>query len=235
MSPIGSGTSKIHDTHRWRFGFNAAGRDWPFPDGCAFIATGSWPTDSSSPLFLINGFIETADLPARSFEREVTAFAVHDSLQFTPGQQRIQRVNNLLTPQLLADLPPITQQTEKQLTEWTEFLRWKESLIRHKARGLRYISREWRDEQLVFSLVAQSAQALQKARKALGRDDLVAFQVGQSKDPWVFGLLKGRSAAFPGWGRLAGSRSLYRYRKIENISRTKTCRNVLGLRLCLPN
>lgn len=180
---------------------NAAGRDWPFPDGCAFIATGSWPTDSSSPLFLINGFIETADLPARSFEREVTAFAVHDSLQFTPGQQRIQRVNNLLTPQLLADLPPITQQTEKQLTEWTEFLRWKESLIRHKARGLRYISREWRDEQLVFSLVAQSAQALQKDRKALGRDYLVAFQVGQSKEPWVFGLPEREERRLPRLGQ----------------------------------
>ncbi|AYN19663.1 DNA helicase [Alcaligenes aquatilis] len=180
---------------------NAAGRDWPFPEGCAFIATGSWPTESSSPLFLINGFIETADLPARSFEREITAFAVHDSLQFTPGQQRIQRVNNLLTPQLLADLPPITQQTEKQLTEWTEFLRWKESLIRHKARGLRYISRGWRDEQLVFSLVAQSAQALQKDRKALGRDDLVAFQVGQSKEPWVFGLPEKEERSLPRLGR----------------------------------
>ena len=167
---------------------NAAGRDWPFREGCAFIATGSWPTEHPSPLFLISGFIETADLPARSFEREVAAFAVHDTLQNPPGQQRIQRVNNLLTPQLLADLPPITQQTEKQLTEWTEFLRWKESLIRHKARGLRYISREWRNEQLVFSLVAQSAQALQKDRKALGRGDLVVFQVGQSKEPWVFGL-----------------------------------------------
>lgn len=167
---------------------NAAGREWPFREGCSFIATGSWPTESPSPLFLINGFVETADLPARSFEREFTAFAVHDSLQSAPGQQRIQRVNNLLTQQLLADLPPITQQTEKQLTEWTEFLRWKESLIRHKARGLRYISREWRDEKLVFSLISHSAQAMQKDRKALGRDDLVAFQTGQSKDPWEFGL-----------------------------------------------
>ena len=59
---------------------NAAGRDWPFPKGCAFIATGSWLTEHFSPIFIINGFIETADLPARSFEREVTAFAVHDSL-----------------------------------------------------------------------------------------------------------------------------------------------------------
>ena len=167
---------------------NASGREWPFREGCSFIATGSWPTDLPSPLFLINGFIETADLPARSFEREFTAFAVHDNLQYAPGQQRIQRVNNLLTPQLLADLPQITQQTEKQLTEWTEFLRWKESLIRHKARGLRYISREWRDEKLVFSLISHSGQTMQKDRKALGRDDLVAFQIGQSKDPWVFGL-----------------------------------------------
>ncbi|WP_454456630.1 AAA domain-containing protein [Thauera phenylacetica] len=180
---------------------NAAGREWPFREGCSFIATGSWPTESPSPLFLINGFIETADLPARSFEREFTAFAVHDSLQSAPGQQRIQRVNNLLTPQLLADLPPITQQTEKQLTEWTEFLRWKESLIRHKARGLRYVSREWRDEQLVFSLVSQSAQSLQKDRKALGRDDLVAFLVGQSKDPWVFGLPEREERRLPRLGQ----------------------------------
>ncbi len=91
---------------------NAAGRDWLFPEQCAFIAMGSWRTDHPAPIFQINNFIETANLPARAFEREITAFAVHDSLQFAPGQQRIQRVNNLLTPQLLADLPPITQQTE---------------------------------------------------------------------------------------------------------------------------
>lgn len=180
---------------------NAAGREWPFREGCSFIATGSWPTNSPSPLFLINGFIETADLPARSFEREFTAFAVHDNLQSASGQQRIQRVNNLLTQQLLADLPPITQQTEKQLTEWTEFLRWKESLIRHKARGLRYISREWRDEQLVFSLVSQNAQTMQKDRKALGRDDLVAFHIGQSKDPWVFGLPEREERRLPRLGQ----------------------------------
>lgn len=180
---------------------NAEGREWPFREGCSFIATGSWPTESPSPLFLINGFIETADLPARSFEREFTAFAVHDSLQSAPGKQRIQRVNNLLTPQLLADLPPITQQTEKQLTEWTEFLRWKESLIRHKARGLRYISREWRDEQLVFSLISHNAQTMQKDRKALGRDDLVAFQTMQSKDPWIFGLPEREERRLPRLGQ----------------------------------
>lgn len=180
---------------------NAAGRDWPFPEGSTFIAMGSWPTDKPSPLFLINGFIETGDLPPRSFEREVTAFAVHDSLKFTPGQQRIQRVENLLTPQLLADLPPITQETENQLADWTEFLQWKERLIRKKARGLRYISREWSEEQLVFSLVAQSAQDLEIDLKALGRNDLVAFQVEQSSDSWAFGLPEREERRLPRLGQ----------------------------------
>lgn len=205
---------------------NATGREWPFREGCSFIATGSWPIDSPSPLFLINGFIETADLPARTFEREFTAFAVHDSLQSTPGQQRIQRVNNLLTPQLLADLPPITQQTEKQLTEWTEFLRWKESLIRHKARGLRYIGREWRDGQLVFSLVGQSAQALQEDRKALGQDKLAAFHIGQSKDPWVFGLPEREVRRLPRLGqagKLSESASLPKDKRLSNDDNSLEC------------
>ena len=205
---------------------NAAGRNWPFPEGCTFIATGSWPTESSSPLFVVNGFIETADLPARSFEREVTAFAVHDNLQPSPGQQRIQRINNLLTPQLLADLPPVTQQTEKQLTEWAEFLQWKESLLRHKARGLRYIRREWRGEKLVFYLVAQSAAALQENRKALGRNELVAFQVGQSKEPWVFGLPEREEQRPPRLGqadKLSKAESLPKDTKLSKDDSSPEC------------
>ncbi len=205
---------------------NAAGRDWPFREGCTFIALGSWLTEHHSPIFQVKSFIEAADLPARSFEREFTAFAVHDNVQSAPGQQRIQRVNNLLTPQLMLDLPPITQQTEKQLTEWSEFLQWKESLIRHKARGLRYVSREWRDEQLVFSLIGQSAQALQKERKALGRDDLVAFQVGQSKDPWVFGLPEREERRLPRLGqagRLSEPVSLPQDRKFPKDENLPQC------------
>lgn len=167
---------------------NAEGRAWPFPDGCTFIATGSWPTKSHSPIFKIDSFIEAADLPARSFEREFIAFAVHDSLQSEQGQQRIQRINNLLTPQLLTDLPQITQETEKKLAEWAEFLNWKEVLIRHKSPGLRYIRREWHDEQLIFSLISQSEKSLQKDCKSLGQDELVAFRVDQSKDHWKFKL-----------------------------------------------
>lgn len=180
---------------------NAAGRDWPFPEGCTFIATGSWLTEHPAPIFIINGFLEAADLPVRSFEREITAFAVHDSLQPAPDQQRIQRTNNVLTPQLIADLAPISQQTEKQLTEWAEFLNWKESLTRYKARGLRYISRKWSGEQLVFTLIGQNTQDLQKSRRALGQDSLVALEVWQSKDQWVFELPEREERRLPRLGQ----------------------------------
>jgi hypothetical protein len=161
---------------------------WPFPEQCSFIATGSWNTGHQAPLFIISNFIEAADLPARPFEREVAAFAVHDSLHAAPGTQRIQRTNNLLTPQLIADLPPISLETGRQLGEWSDFLEWKQKLIKHRTRGLRYVRREWRGDQIAFSLVGESANALQKDRQALGREELIAIDLSYSKNPWVFGV-----------------------------------------------
>lgn len=162
--------------------------DWPFPRQCSFIATGSWNAEHPAPLFIINNFIEVADVPARPFEREVAAFAVHDSLLPAPGVQRIQRTHNLLTPQLLTDLPPISLETGRMLGEWTDFLAWKQKLIQHKMRGLRYVGREWRGDQIAFFLIGESANALQKDRQALGREDLIAVELGYSRNPWVFAL-----------------------------------------------
>ncbi|MCV4285122.1 AAA domain-containing protein [Pseudomonas capsici] len=162
--------------------------DWPFPRQCSFMAMGSWNAEHPAPLFIINNFIEVADLPARPFEREVAGFAVHDSLVPVPGVQRIQRNNNLLTPELLEDLPPISLETGRMLGDWTEFLAWKQKLIQHKMRGLRYVGREWRGDQIAFLLIGESASALQKDRQALGREDLIAVELGYSKNPWVFAL-----------------------------------------------
>lgn len=165
------------------------GRDgWPLPEQCTFIAMGSWNAEHPAPLFIINNFIEVADLPARPFEREIAAFAVHDSLLPVPGVQRIQRTNNLLTPQLLTDLPPISLETGRKLSEWTDFLAWKQKLIQHKMRGLRYFGREWRGDQIAFFLIGESANALQKDRQALGREDLIAVELNYSKNPWIFAL-----------------------------------------------
>lgn len=160
---------------------------WPFPEQCAFIATGSWNTEHPA-FFAIGNFIEAADLPARPFEREVAAFAVHDSQTPAPGTQRIQRTNNLLTPQLLADLPPVSLEAGRQLGEWNDFLGWKQRLVQQKASGLRYVGREWREDQIAFFLIGESEDALRKDQRALGKADLIAVDSGYSKNPWVFAL-----------------------------------------------
>lgn len=161
------------------------GREWPFPAQCTFAAIGSWDTQHPAPLFRINGLIETAALPARPFERPVRAFVVHDSLRPAPGQ-RLNRIDNVLSPQLLAGLPSISVESESQLEGWTDFLAWKRKLIAHKTRGLRYIGREWRDDQLVFNLVSESERALKEAYQSLRRQDVVAFGAAISEHTWDF-------------------------------------------------
>lgn len=189
------------------------GRDgWPFPEQCSFIATGSWNTEHPAPLFIINNFIEAADLPARPFEREVTVFAVHDSLQPAPDRQRIQRTDNLLTPELVADLPPVSLETGRQLDEWSSFLEWKQKLIEQKMRGLRYVKREWRGDKIAFFLVGESTNALQRDRQALGRENLIAVDLGYSKNAWVFILpereVRRKTTRLGQAGKLAESKSL---------------------------
>lgn len=162
--------------------------NWPFPEQCSFIAIGSWDTSHPAPLFIINNFVETADLPARPFEKEITAFAVHDTLQAFQGTQRVQRTNNLLTPQLLEDLPSVSLEAGKQLSDWNDFLVWKQRLIQHRTRGLRYVGCDWRGDQIAFKLIGESANELQTIRQALGREDLIVVDSEYSKDPWVFAL-----------------------------------------------
>lgn len=160
--------------------------NWPFPPHCSFMAIGSWNAEHPSPIFIISKFMEVADLSARSFEQEITAFAVHDSLSSEQGAPRVERTNNLLTPGLLEGLPPISLETGRQLGEWSEFLAWKRKLIQKKMRGVRYIEREWRNNHLVFTLVGESAESIQKDLKALGRNTLIAVESGYSGNPWVF-------------------------------------------------
>lgn len=160
--------------------------DWPFPSDCTFLAVGSWNTTHPSPIFVINKFIEAANLPERSFEQEVTAFAVHDSLPSEPGAKRIERTNNLLTPQLLEGLPPVSLETGRQLAEWSDFLAWKRKLIQKKMRGVRYIGREWRNKHLVFNVVGESEDSIKKDLKALGRNGLIAVETSYSGNPWIF-------------------------------------------------
>ena len=102
---------------------------------------------------MIQEFIEVADAPAHSYERDLSVIVYHANPQVMAASQRI---NNALTGDLAHQLPPISIKTREKLVDWSDFLKWKRKLVSEKTRGLRYIDRGWQDEKLIFTVIAEN-------------------------------------------------------------------------------
>lgn len=156
---------------------------WPFPKGCSLAVRGYWPRRVASPIFMIQEFIEVADAPVHSYERDLSVIVYHANPQLLPASQRI---NNVLTAELAHDLPPISVKTREKLVDWSDFLKWKRKLVSEKTRGLRYIHRGWQEEKLVFTVVGDDDTTVKEIFRTISRLDVVAFEVGVSTDHWTF-------------------------------------------------
>lgn len=161
------------------------GQEWPFPAGVSLSARGTWLCRAASPVFLIEDFLEVADGPVRDFERSLDVFVY----QTDPRARGVTRPDNVLTPALASELPPISVRTREKLTDWREFLEWKRKLVVEKTRGLRYMSRELDDmSRVVFQVVASDADSLRTNHRAIARQDVYAYDVRISGDPWSFSI-----------------------------------------------
>lgn len=156
---------------------------WPFPKGCSLAVRGFWPRRVASPIFMIQEFIEVADAPAHTYERDLSVIVYHANPQVMAASQRI---NNALTSELAHQLPPISITTREKLVDWSDFLKWKRKLVSEKTRGLRFIDRGWQDEKLVFRVIAENGESAKEIYRAISRQDVIAFEVGVSTDHWVF-------------------------------------------------
>lgn len=165
----------------------AAVPDWPFPANCAIVVRGFWPCRSFSPVFLVQEFLEKAAVPAHAFERTLNVCVYHTNPQVVRDLQP-PRNNNVLTQELARSLPPISLQTRERLTDWADFLEWKRKLVQEKTRGLRYVQRQWRGDQVVFRVVAESEPWLRETYRGVSRMDVSAFERQVSADAWTFRL-----------------------------------------------
>lgn len=165
---------------------------WPFPKGCLLAARGYWPWPSklSNPLFAVQDFLEVADSPLHSYERNLSVIVY----QNIPTLQRTPRLDNVLTAELARELPPISLATKEKLADWNDFLVWKRKLVSEKTRGLRYIHRAWREDKLVFIVVAEEDQMLRDIYRAVSRQDVMAFELRVSTNNWTFRLNEQDSA-----------------------------------------
>ncbi len=160
------------------------GRHWPFPPGRSICLRGSWPLHLPNPVFMVRGIMEVSDSPAREFERALDVI----TYQHDPTARGVRRCDNVLSRELVESLVPISVRTEERLADWSDFLTWKRKLVAEKYRGLRYLDRTVREEEIVFHVVAESEAALREGYRALRRADVTAFDLDVSADAWDFQL-----------------------------------------------
>lgn len=156
---------------------------WPFPNGCSLAVKGFWPRRVASPIFMIQEVFEVADAHTHAYERDLSVIVYHANPQVMVASQRI---NNVLTAELAHELPPISLKTREKLVDWSDFLKWKRKLVSEKTRGLRFINRGWQEEKLVFAVIAQDEESAKEVYRTISRQDVMAFEIGVSTDPWMF-------------------------------------------------
>lgn len=164
------------------------GLNLPLAQGCSVVATGYWPLTSRSPVFIIEKFLEVADVDVKEYEKNITVFVRH-----TDPNIRENRPENVLDNELANSLPLISVTTQKKLTDWYDFIQWKRQLVSEKTRGLRFINRrivtsEKQGYVWEFDVISESKEVLDKDRKVLGRKDISVFSLTASEDEWVFKL-----------------------------------------------
>ena len=184
------------------------GRNWPFPTGRSLGLRGYWPRATPSPVFLLEEVFEISDSPPKEFESLLDVIVY----QVDPRDNRQARTDNVLNNSLAEALPPISLITQRRLTEWSDFLAWKRKLVQANSLGLRYTGRKWKgDDSLAFDVVAENLEVLSACQKGIARDDLYAFPLEASEDPWTYRIPtttpKGRQRKFE-MGRVKGTQKL---------------------------
>ncbi|MBC7353227.1 MAG: AAA family ATPase [Thermogutta sp.] len=90
----------------------------------------------------------------------------------------------------MQDLPPISVVTRERLADWWEYLNWKETLAKKSLDGVRYVQvtldREDPEGGIRFLVVTPDRASWERIRRILRQDEVRAYTLDSSKDPWIF-------------------------------------------------
>ena len=140
--------------------------------------------DPNNSVFQPQNIVEMSHFDARPFEREVTAFAVTQSDSIYPASRR-QR--NILAKELVDELAPISIRTKERLQDWRNYLDWRDRLIKANMNGIRFVKADFiHGGSFRFLVVTESKEAFESDKRILRSNELRAFGLGYSKDPWAF-------------------------------------------------
>jgi len=153
----------------------------------SLVVIGYWGTRSATPYFIPESVIisHNSEQPT-NYEHELEC----EYHFLEDGEYPPRGIQNVLTPQLVEELPKISVLANERLEEWRKFLGFKKELIRQKSVGLRYLTIDYDEQKHIFKLlaIANSQQDFENVRRALSRKDLQLFDLNTSTDPWKFEL-----------------------------------------------
>lgn len=140
--------------------------------------------DPNNSVFQPQSIIEMSHFDARPFEREVTAFAITQSDLIYPASRR---QHNILARELIDELAPISIRTKERLQDWRNYLDWRDRLIKANMNGIRFVKADFiHGGSFRFLVVTESKELFETDKRILSSNELRAFGLGYSKDPWAF-------------------------------------------------
>ena len=95
--------------------------------------------------------------------------------------------HNLLVPEFIAELSPISISTSEKLSHWRDYLEWRGRLLRVRSVGLRILAHKTDEKSgaLVVSVIAPNREHLRRAIRSF-RDGAIVYGQEASTDPWEF-------------------------------------------------
>jgi hypothetical protein len=181
--------------------------NWPLAKGTSLVAKANWNLRYKDPSLSIFSFHDGPSGEARDFE--VTVDVTCRQTDGKPAGARKER--NVLTENLVASLPAISEETAERLKDWSDFLEWKRRLIQASRGGVRYLSRRVGSNlrSMTFTVVGES-EAVLKQKIGKVSQNSAAFDVKVSDDPWQFRLTsEGREPRGQDIGDVLGSHAKY--------------------------
>ena len=140
--------------------------------------------DVDNPVFLVQRIVEISHSVGRPFELLISGFVFRQSQNVYPA---FKRQDNTLSNDFIAKLPPISVDTRDRLQDWRAYLDWRERLVHARLVGLRYINVDVvEDGRVRFLTVCESKAGFNQVRRTLRNDELYAYGLNYSQDPWQF-------------------------------------------------
>ena len=183
------------------------------PNNAALTVVGCFNQNSDTPFFRpYRASISFGQNSAAPYEKQAKiTFCFLENNDFPP-KYGDKYLHNCLNDPIFTKLPAYVLESSKRFSDWSNFLDFKENLVKQKSKGLRYLSWTYNQDSgnLEFLIVSPDVSYLKQTIATMNRQNLHAFKLSVSTDSFIFSLPQpnGRdneriTASFADLGQLA--------------------------------